>query len=204
MTEAAHLSDSDLAGFVENRLDPAARRWAVAHLDTCDECRADLIAITGLVSGAPVSSSHRLIVSSHRRRAWTLAGAGALAAGLAGILVYRGAIDSGTSTETVRTPVIGSADAAPRIVAVGPRDGASLQADSSRSFTWRAYEADNYRFLLLEEDGTPLWTFDTHDTVLVLPPDVSLVGGRTYFWRVDAHADGITASTGTMRLQVVR
>jgi len=203
MTEAAHLSDSDLAGLVDNRLDPADRRRVVAHLDACEECRAELVAVTGLARN--VSSSHRFIVSSgHRRRTLTLTWAGALAAGLAGILIYRGAIGAGTSTDTVRAPVIGSADAAPRIVAVGPRDGASLQADSSRVFTWRAYQADSYRFLLLAEDGTPLWTFDTHDTVLVLPADISLIAGQTYFWRVDAHADGITASTGTMRLQVAR
>ena len=41
-------------------------------------------------------------------------------------------------------------------------------------------------------------------TSIVLPAEVTLTAGRTYFWRVDAHADGITASTGTMRLQVAR
>jgi anti-sigma factor RsiW len=212
MSEGAHLSDSELAGFVDNRLDQAARHLAMAHLDACAECRAELIAITNLARGAAVSSSqrltgsssHRLIVSSWRRgRGLVVASVGALAAGLAGIMLYRGTVDPGEPADTVRAPVIASTES-PRIVAVAPRDGASLQRQADRVFTWQSYDSDNYRFVILQEDGTPLWSLDTHDTSLVLPADVSLRPGGTYFWRVDAHADGITASSGTMRLQVPR
>lgn len=204
MSEGAHLNDTELAGFVDNRLDQETRRYAIAHLDTCEDCRAELIAISTLASQAPVSSSHRPIVSAWTwRRRWAFAGAGALAAGLAGILLIRNTSGRGEATETVRAPVVGSTEA-PRIQPVAPRDGATVQSPADRVFTWRAYDSDNYRFVLLEEDGSPLWSLDTHDTSLVLPADVSLRPGGTYFWRVDAHADGITASSGTMRLQVPR
>jgi hypothetical protein len=196
MTEGAHLSDIELAGFVDNRLNPAARRLAVAHLDSCAECRAELIATAELVS-----RHHSPAVTRSTR--WAVAAGLAMAAGLAGIFLYRGPLGLDAPATTVRTPVVSSADAQPRISTVNPRDGATLQTAEHR-FTWHAYEADNYRFLLLGEDGTPLWTADTHDTSIVLPAEVPLTGGRTYFWRVDAHADGITASTGTMRLQVAR
>jgi hypothetical protein len=201
MSEGAHLNDTELAGFVDNRLDEASRKRAIAHLDICNDCRAELIATTSLVRGTP-SSSLRPIVSPWRRgRVWALAGAGALAAAVAGIVLFRGPI--GPVIETVRTPIVGSTES-PRIMAVAPRDGALVQSPADRVFTWRAYDSDNYRFVLLEEDGTPLWSLDTHDTSLVLPADISLRPGGTYFWRVDAHADGITASSGTMRLQVPR
>jgi len=40
---------------------------------------------------------------------------------------------------------------------------------------------------------------DVADTTLVLPADVALERGRSYFWRVDAMSAGIVASTRTRR-----
>lgn len=195
MTEGAHLSDSVLAGFLDNRLDAATRRQAVVHLDGCADCRAELVAVAGL------ADPYRASPAARRRRFWLVAGT-ALAAGITGIILSRGPGLPDETRETVRTPVVGSTEA-PRIIAVTPRDGAAV-TPAGAQFTWRAYTADTYRFVLLEEDGTPAWSSDTHDTSLVLPAEIILAAGRTYFWRVDALADGIAASTGTLRVQVPR
>lgn len=195
MIQGAHLSESELAAFLEGRLDSASRRQAVVHLESCDECRGELLATHDLATGYETASR------THSRR-WLRIGA-AIAAGLAGILLVRGQVGPRGHEETVRAPVIGSADAAPPIIAVVPRDGAVVTPAGLR-FTWRAYDADSYRFMLLEEDGTPAWTTDTHDTSLILPAEILLAPGKTYFWRVDALADGITATTGTLRVQVPR
>jgi hypothetical protein len=198
MTNGAHLKDGDLASLLDGTLDAEARRQVLHHLDGCEDCRAEWIATGALIGQAQPAGAPK----PRERRAWWVPLGLAVAAGLAGLVLSRSAI-SPDPADTERAPAVGPADAAPRIISVVPRDGASL-VPGDRTFTWRAYAADSYRFVLLAEDGTPLWSIHTHDTSLVLPPDVHLAAEQTYFWRVDAVADGITASTGTMRLRVSR
>jgi hypothetical protein len=188
-----HLSEGELAAFLDGGLEAEARQRVVRHLDACTECRAEWIAV-GALTGTPRSTGKK------SWQGWWVPATLAVAAGLAG-LVLSGVPATSPPEETQRAPITGTADAAPRIVAVAPHDGAARNS-ADRVFTWRAYAAESYRFLLLADDGTPLWTIETQDTSVLLPPEIQLVTGRTYFWRVDAVADGITSSTGTLRLQV--
>jgi hypothetical protein len=71
-------------------------------------------------------------------------------------------------------------------------------------FQWRSRQGDSYRVTVLTESGEPVWTAETTDTSISLPTGITLEPGRGYFWRVDAVADGLSATSGVQRFQVVR
>jgi hypothetical protein len=119
-----------------------------------------------------------------------------------GILVYRGR-PADLIIDTIRSPVAGTADAAPRIAAITPPEG-GLVPSSGAEFVWAAAAAESYSFVLLEEDGTPKWSTETTDTSVTIPVATALEPGRIYFWRVNALTDGISATTGATRIQVRR
>jgi hypothetical protein len=82
-----------------------------------------------------------------------------------------------------------------------------LDGDSVRggglAFSWAAASAERYRLVLSNEEGTPLWSTDTKDTVMTLPDSVILSSGASYFWQVDAVQAGVTATTRLQRFTVV-
>ena len=201
MSEGAHLNDTEFAGFVDNRLDQATRRRAIAHLDTCNDCRAELIAITSLVRGTP-SPSLRPIVSSWRRgRVWALAGAGALAAAIAGILLpgrIRPRRRNGANAHRGFDRVTTHHRPGPARRRLGAEPGGWGVRLACLRFRQLPVRPPRRR------TGRPV--VPRHARHLTGPPCRHLPPTRwgTYFWRVDAHADGITASSGTMRLQVPR
>jgi hypothetical protein len=48
-----------------------------------------------------------------------------------------------------------------------------------------------------DTSGAVIWSASLTDTTASIPPDVRLVGGRKYFWSVDARlGDGASTSTG--------
>lgn len=57
--------------------------------------------------------------------------------------------------------------------------------DSDVRFAWEAFGAgSNYQFELVDQAGTRLIASETQDTVMPLPPAISLQPGRTYYWSV--------------------
>jgi hypothetical protein len=90
-----------------------------------------------------------------------------------------------------------------RIEVISPADNATIVA-APMTFTWHAATADVYRISLLTEAGDSIWAKETTDTTATVPTTVSLSPGRAYFWRVDAIANGIVATTPAHRVQVSR
>jgi hypothetical protein len=68
--------------------------------------------------------------------------------------------------------------------------------------TWHAVQADIYRVSLLDESGKPLWTRETPDSSVTLPGNAGIRPGQAYFWRVEAIASGISATTRVHRLRI--
>ena len=201
MTNQPHLGPEDLAGFLDRSLDSEGRLRVETHLDSCSICRAELVDVVRLSDG--FRSSVQDMAQAHqerpRRRLFgSLALGGALAASLAA-LVLLGPTRRGSSLpiQPVRAPTTGEGRA--RIDVLTPP---GLVRSDSLVFTWRGVGADVYRFTLLSEDGEPLWALDTPDTSQSLPPSVALTPNRDYWWRVDATAEGVVASTGVRRLRV--
>jgi hypothetical protein len=199
MPDIDHLTEFEIAAFAEGRLDTAERRHVTAHLDECTRCRRELAEVLQLAETLPAEPTPLPARRPRRVSPWIAAG---LAAGLVGILVYRGR-PADPLVDTIRTPAAGTADAAPRIAAITPPEGGLVPATGAR-FLWAAAPAESYAFVLLEEDGTPKWSIETTDTSVTLPLETVLEPGRIYFWRVNALTDGISATTGATRIQVLR
>lgn len=205
-----HLSDGDIAGYLDQHLPPEDRARVEAHLDACSQCRTALIDVQRLSdsyapgeTGATASSARHApapVIRIIPRRRWgrRVAGAVAVAAGLTVVAIVR------------RDPEVASAvrseaalPAAATVVALSPEDGARV-GEAHPVFRWRAPGHALFRFVLLDSTGAPVWVEETTDSALTLSPEVILRPGESYFWRVDAIADGIAGSTTANRFNVVR
>ena len=194
--EAGHLSDADLAGYLDRDLTPEERRHVETHIDRCATCRGELIALSRVVHGEPTSERRRPGLG---RRWWIPAAAAAAVVALLAPRLTTKAPDAETAPRTRR--VIDS-DGRARLAVVSPSDGAA--PEGQLLFTWRAGSADIYRIVVLTESGDLVWSTDTSDTTVALPDSVSLQPGRAYFWHVDGIGNGIAATTGSHRLEVPR
>lgn len=202
-SQPAHLSPSELAGFLDRDLDSGGRRRVEAHLETCAVCRGELADVAQLAETfrSPAQGISQPHESRSRRRVWaSLALGGALAASLA-MLVLLGPIRPGSTPpiQPVRAPTTGEGLA--RIDILTPSEMLGRTTEFL-VFTWHSVGADVYRFALLNESGEQLWTRETTDTSLSLPSTVVLTPGSAYWWRVDATAQGVVATTGARLLRV--
>ena len=190
-----HLDESVLAGFLDGDLEPQTRDRAIAHLDACADCRAELRSVSELATSLPVQRH----VRSRRTGLWT-AMTGVLAASIAAVAVIRqpGRSDQQESTARSRAMAEGTA----RIDVVSP--GPAARASGAAAFVWRSAAVDVYRFTLLSDDGTVLFSGETRDTTFAWPHAVNALPGTSYFWRVDGVAGTITASTRARRLRLER
>jgi len=195
----AHLSERELAAFLDGGLTPPERHRVVAHIDLCAACRGELVDVGraiklrgGRTRGATVSPW---------RRSWIPAAA---AAGIAAILLMtRLTTHSPGMDGRTRAPRIAEGEGERRIDPISPANEIAVPA-ARIVFMWHAVPADVYRFFLLSESGDPIWEKETTDTSMTLPATVSLTSGSAYFWRVDAVTNGIVATTRFQRLQVSR
>lgn len=190
-----HLTENQLAGFLDHTLSPDEHRLVEAHVEACEDCRRALVTAFRALEGFRSSGKRQ----ARRSVRWWIPVAAA--AGLAVILLtprswFR---PSGAVSPSVRAPSV-DGERGLRIPVVAPADDSTIATPSVR-FTWRSTSADVYRVSLLTDDGRSLWTAETTDTSLPLPPAIGLPRGRTYFWRVDGIANGLVATSGIHRLQ---
>ena len=192
MDAPGHLIERDIAGYLDQSLDAAARRAVEVHLDECPACRSELVAVMRLAR--PDSGGTRGI-----RRFWWIPVA--VAAGLAAVLLVRR--PPASLPDTIERPASGVTESLPRLVVTTPAAGAAVPA-RNLSLQWHSRPGDSYRVTVLSESGAPIWSTETTDTTVVLPQGVLLEPGRMYFWRVDAIADGVSATSGIQQFQVTR
>ena len=192
-----HLTAGQFAGYLDHDLSPAERLAVEDHLDQCVECRGELVDLVKLTAPdeTPVLSGQRRLISA---RWWVPA---AVAAGLGALALFRAGTPTTPAPSPLERPGAGASESMPRVTVVGPSNGAVMPRQDLR-FTWRPRAADTYRLTLLTETGELVWTVDTSDTVAALPPSLVLTAGARYFWRVEAIADGISASSEVQRLEI--
>lgn len=201
MNRPDHLTAGEIAGYLDRDLAEADRHRVEHHLEACAECRGELTAVARLAdSHAPAPSIRPLPTPRPARRQLPLALAGALAAGLAALFLIRpGIVGNAPRREPVRAPDFGEGRARLEIVSPSPD---SIVAANRLALTWHSSQASLYRVTVLSESADPLYTADTRDTSIALPDSITLLPGRTYFWRVEGIANGIVSSTGATRLRV--
>jgi hypothetical protein len=184
--ESAHLSDLDLAAWLDRRLDSTTRARIAAHLVECDDCR--LI----LAESAPIATRPR----RRARVAW-FAGGGLVAASLA-LLVLARSLPVTPDQERTRGSAPVLTEDAPRFSAWAPGPRAQVRPAELR-FAWGSHVPGTvYRLTVSNEQGVVVWNGRTADTVLAPPPSItqSLVPGQVYYWRVEALLPDLrTAST---------
>jgi anti-sigma factor RsiW len=183
-----HLSPRVVAAYVDRTLDAEARRAADQHLAGCGQCRQEIAEVTSLVRR-----------SAKVPRWYVLGPAVAAAAALIALAVLPSDSDR-VGTPRLRT---GASEGVPHVTAVAPEIGDTVVAAGMR-LVWRHLAPDaRYQISLAAADGAEVWRTTTADTSVVLPDDISLLPGQTYFWYVDALLpDGSSATTGIRRFTV--
>ena len=188
-----HLTNEDVAGYLDRSLLAPERDKVEGHLAACAECRAEMRAAAQVVRG-------------HTRRNLWFGGSAVLAAAAVVALL----VTNPFAQDDLREPTLRGADApldvGDRLVSViAPENAVSIQRDRL-TFVWRPVEADaRYRFTLTNVLGEVFWSADTADTVLAVPAEITLEPGRSYVWYVDVLLlDGRSITTGTRRFDLVR
>lgn len=205
-----HLSDSELAGFLDGDLADRERAHVETHLEACDECRAELIDVARLLSEAesaaadtasptaapPTATSPTAERPPRAQRPpsrWRLpAGVGGLAAAavVATLILWPAGpgVTDRPMEERLRT------EGAERLEAHFPAPDGVIQRGALR-FEWSSHDAGSYRITVTAEDGALIWSQTLADTVVVPPTDLEL-GADRFFWYVDAIDVGVVARTG--------
>ena len=202
-----HPSESVLAAYLDGELSVDERAQVELHFDQCMACRralADTVDVLDTTDATPALSTVPSSTSQRRRYISRISVLTAIAASLAAVVVLQRRPGGEDITGRTRDAGRNTTDERiPQLMAVTPGDGSANVSDP-RLFIWRSADVDRYSFRLLAEDGVPIWSRETSDTTITLPPDVRLDRGRSYFWRVDALAAGIVASTRAQRFTVSR
>ena len=188
-----HITDEELAGYLDRSLPAGERDQIEGHLADCADCRTEM------------RVNARLLRPQKKRKHWYL-GSSVLAAAALVVLVITNPFSKPTPGEPVLRGPDAPLDESNRLIsAIAPEDGGTIDR-ANLDFVWTPIEANaRYRFTLTNALGEDIWSFDTADTSLALPADVSLVDGGSYFWYVDALLlDGRSVTTGTRRFDLSR
>jgi anti-sigma factor RsiW len=161
-----HLTNGEVAAYLDRALTPSDRSRVEAHLVNCAECRNELVEVTRLLRTRP-------------RRLWVLP-VGVAAAAAAVLLLVMLPQRTQSPGPGYREPAV-TTTVAP--VAVAPSGAIATAAQ----LVWTAVpQADRYRLALFDSAGTVLWERETVDTAVPIPDTLRLKRGASYFWKVEA------------------
>lgn len=190
MTLTQHLSDIEMATYVDGNGSTRSLAQMQEHLAACDECRHLLV------------ESNRLIESARPRsslRSWGWkAGLPAIAALLLLAFVPRMFERADTAPILPSVAVERRADAGREtaIRTILPAEDASVSREGIR-FAWVPDDGASYRVTVTDATGGPVWETTTSDTTAVLPLSVVMPPDSRFYWYVDAlRLDGSSATSG--------
>jgi anti-sigma factor RsiW len=176
--EGRHMTELEIASYLDRGLSNSARDRIEDHLAECIECREN------------VSEAQKLIATIARPRYLTrITLWGALAAAAALVIVPQ-VLQRQTSGRVSRDAVVPTT--IPAYAPIESADSGTLR------FVWGTVPgAASYQVTLSTTDGTTLWSRSLSDTVAILPADVKLTAGMQYVWFTDATlSDGFSVTTG--------
>jgi len=176
-----HLTDADVAAYLDRGLSAVRRDRIEGHLAGCAECRLEVLETQQLV---------KRVRPFRRAPVW----GGSMAAAAVVLLVAKLGSGPGRLPETT-TPVRANGGTS-QLVVYGPT-GEGMPAHGVRFLWGAAAGAMTYRLTVTAGDGAAVWSRSGADTAVALPDSIVLSPGRRYFWVADALlADGGTRSTG--------
>lgn len=194
LTQPDSLSASDLAAYLDGRLEGKDLERVEIFLAEHPEARAELVAAARILATAPESRAP----STRRWVNWSFIAAAAAAIALV-VLPLRDRPPQPTRVSTERRANV--ADGA-LLKTVSPEDGAMVQ-HAGVSFKWAGIPGNSYQLTVTDAEGRVMWKTTTSDTTAGLPASIGLSGPATYFWNVDAlAADGSSITTGVHEFKV--
>jgi hypothetical protein len=183
-----HVTDLEMAAYLDRRLSTADRSRIEDHLARCAECRQHIL------------GSQQVIERTRRPRRLVVGGTLAAAA-LAVFLIVRP--KSERADEQSPSGLLRGTSDATTLVAYGPTGSVPL---AGLRFVWGATpNVASYRLTVSRTDAAPVWSGSATDTTAILPRSVVLREGDRYYWIADALlTDGTTRSTGLREFSPVR
>jgi hypothetical protein len=167
------IDELAIADVVDGALTGSRRAEVMSHLASCARCRASVRATAALVADEAVARA----IPGRRRQTRVWASIGVAAAAAAAIVII---IVPGNRGITLREPAVTNAIAP---VTLSPR-GSVVAVER---LVWsKVPGAERYRLRLHRLDGTVVWSVETEDSLVVLPPTVRLAPREAYYWRVEA------------------
>ena len=194
MIHETHVSDEELAAYIDDSLNAEERAGFEAHLAECEPCRVTLVA----ARRALATGVERPQATGRTLRRLTSVASLAAAAVLLFFIVPRAR--RGPSTDSDARTRGGSAlvgDNTPRIAAQSPAPDAVVRLDTVE-FRWIALSGGaSYQLTISDVAGGIVWTTQTTAAAVVLPGNVAarLTPGSTYYWRVDALLPDLRSTT---------
>jgi hypothetical protein len=191
-----HLSDDEILLYLEGEPGPVERSRVEGHVGICMECASTFAGLSRLSSAIkadiPIQVDETTfrkatgLVSPKRNGNWvqffstpyrvSLAGIAAILIALTTYMVW-------LRPEPVRYRSI---ERNVHSLHLSPEDGATV-GDIGPMFRWNGLPGSStYEMSLMNDQGVVIWSTDVRDTVVSLPPNVVLVRGKTYLWRVES------------------
>jgi Putative zinc-finger len=169
--------------YVAGRLSDDNTEEFEQHLLLCAACQADVRLAYGIRKGLGTAESQPAtgigLGLPRQRRRWTI-GAGIAAAAALALFVVSGE-EAPETVDSVPHRAAPTSETAP--VPISPVGSVS----GVHQILWTGVAgADRFRFTLLDTQGVIAWDHETADTFVVVPPDVILSPGVSYYWKVDA------------------
>lgn len=186
---ARHLDATEVAAYVDRTLAAAEQARIEAHLADCELCRKEVVEVARVLGGRA------------RRKRWMVIGPAAAAAAVAAFLLLG---PSASERGVPGSPILRNGappdEPAATVTVVAPAADGPVAPDGV-VFVWRRVAHDAfYRLTLTDQGGDVLWTESTADTVLPLPPSVTLERNHFYLWYVDVLLpDARSATSGVQR-----
>lgn len=193
-TALSHLTESELAGYLDQDLSPAERRPVEEHLDACDLCRAELVAAVRLLNQEPGADVPRAAEQRKVRRWSVPAGLAGLAAAAAVAALLLISPEAPSNRQVAPEQERFDTEGVARFLIHGPPDEGLVPRDDLR-FVWADHGTGSYRITIVAEAGSPVWSSSVADTVVEPPASLELEPGKRFFWFVDAISGGVVGRT---------
>jgi anti-sigma factor RsiW len=185
--EGDHITDLELAAYVDRGLNDADHARVESHLAVCPECRDHVVTTKVLLQRAT------------RPRRLTVGISAALAA--AAVAAFLLINPRNTQRQLPASDLTRAAVPANALTAYGP---SGVTPRAHLRFVWgSAASGAAYRLTVSSEGGNPLWSTSAADTSVAMPDAIRFIQGQHYYWVVDAlTTDGRTISTGLREFDV--
>jgi hypothetical protein len=180
-----HLTDSEMARYLDRRVSLEERDRIEDHLASCAECREHAL------------GTQQLLRRGRRPR---IVATGGVLAAAAVVLIWIARVEPAKDQSAQQLRGVVSDNIG--LVAYGPTGDAKRE---SLRFVWgSAAGAASYRLSVTRANGAQVWSQSGVDTVASLPRSVTLLIGERYLWVADAvMRDGSTRSTGLREFSLI-